>query len=97
MSPLAEIASRTIPISIVTFPQAPRTNRRRVQNRNNPVRPPSHHSIELCNGELGGLFTTTCRCVVAGGYEVAAVLAMTVTCPGENTQIALAGNEEARH
>lgn len=47
VSPLAAIANRAIPVSIVTVAQAPRVNLRRTQNKSNPVKPPTHHSIEL--------------------------------------------------
>jgi len=60
-------------------------------------RPASHHSIELCAGEFGGLFTTIFNCVVPGGYGAAGVLAVNKICPGEKTQMALAGSVEATH
>jgi len=97
MTPLTESASRAVAINIASIPQAPRIKRRRVQNSDNPAKPPNHHGIELCAGELGGLFTTTCNWVVAGGYGFDAVPGSTETCPGEKTQMALTGKEEARH
>ena len=97
INPLAEIARRAAPISIVIVPHAPRTNLRRVQKRSNPVKPPSHQIIEPCAGEFGGLFTTTVNVVVGGGYVVLEVLAITLICPGEKTQMELTGSEEAKH
>lgn len=96
-SPLAAIANRAIPANVVIVAQAPRIILRRIQNRRNPVKPPTHQSIELCAGEFGGLSTTTFNCVVATGYGVVDVLANTLTWPGEKTQMALAGSEDAKH
>jgi hypothetical protein len=95
--PLAEKASRTIATSIDTVPHAPRIQRRRVTSNDNPAIPPIHHGIAPDKGELGGLFTTTSNCVVAGGYGLAGVLGCTATCPGEKTQIAFTGSVEGSH
>lgn len=97
MTPPAMAVRAADPISIQRIPRAPRIMRRRMQKSESPVRPPSHQGIELCAGEFGGLFTTTVSCVVAGGYGALGVLYSTGICPGEKTQIALAGNVEARH
>jgi hypothetical protein len=72
-------------------------SRRRLTRTSNPSRPASQHTIELCAGESGGLFTTIFNCVVVGGYGVVAVLGDSKVCPGEKTQMALAGGVEAWH
>jgi hypothetical protein len=96
-TPLVATAKRTTPISIIAVVHAPRIMRRRIQKSSRPVRLPSHHSMEPCAGELGGLLINTVSVVVSGGFGLPAVLAITISWPGEKTQMEFAGSEEATH
>ena len=83
-------------MTIVACAHARCVNRRRAKKSSNPVGMASHHRKPLAVGVCGGWLTVTER--VTGGVEalVDGVLGTTSTCPGEKTQRALAGRDDAR-
>jgi hypothetical protein len=94
--PLAAIPAKINASAMVMVAKAPLLNRRRANKSSNPVGPASHQKNLLAVGVCGGWSMVTVRVTGELKAAVPGVLGVISRYPGEKTQRALAGRDEAR-